>query len=72
MSWAVQRESAPEANAYQLRVELGPSPLWDYMPEQEEEGAFLGTLAAGAEAQLASTATRENHPEIFPQANWLR
>jgi hypothetical protein len=66
------RDDAPEANAYQLRVETEPSPLWDYMPEQEDEGAFLGTLPTGAEVQLASTAARKNQQEIFPQADWLR
>lgn len=66
------RDAAPEANAYQLRVEPEPSPLWDYMADQDDAGVFLGSLPTGAEARLASATSRENHQEIFPQADWLR
>jgi hypothetical protein len=66
------REAAPEANAYQARVESESAPLWDYMTGPDDAGDLVGDAPEAAEAQLASTTAQEHSPEIFPQAAWLR
>jgi hypothetical protein len=67
------RESVPEANAYQARIESEPAPLWDNMAGQDDPGDLVGEAPeVVADTRLASTAAQEHSPEIFPQAAWLR